>query len=108
LRRLSGQIHSHELAGYFQGPARAFRFRGGSPGSEERTVFTIPIASPAERFVPQSNAFALVHREGKDPAGVYFDTTGGSVFYTRTAGDSWQPLAEHLRPAYSVSTAMHP
>ena len=100
-------------------------------------MFTIPIASPAERFVPegklrvarsrdagkswelltkglpQSNAFALVHREGmssddKDPAGVYFDTTGGSVFYTRTAGDSWQPLAEHLRPAHSVSTAMHP
>jgi len=63
--------------------------------------------------LPQSNAFALVHREGmssddKDPAGVYFDTTGGSVFYTRTAGDSWQPLAEHLRPAHSVSTAMHP
>jgi len=43
-----------------------------------------------------------------DPAGVYFGTTGGSVFYTRNGGNSWQALAEHLPPVYSVSTAVHP
>lgn len=39
------------------------------------------------------------------PAGVYFGTSTGSVYYTRTAGDSWHLLAEHLPPVYSVSVA---
>lgn len=116
-------------------PSR-FGFALAVPAAEEKTLFTIPITSAAERFVPggrlrvarsrdagktwelltkglpQENAFALVHREAmssddKDPAGVYFGTTGGSVFYTRNAGNSWQALAEHLPPVYSVSTALH-
>jgi photosystem II stability/assembly factor-like uncharacterized protein len=114
-----------------------FGFALAVPAAEEQTLFTIPITSAAERFVPggkmrvarsrdggkswqfmtkglpQSNAYALVHREAMssddhDEAGVYFGTTGGSVFYTRNAGDSWQALAEHLPPVYSVSSAVHP
>ncbi len=112
-----------------------FGFALAVPAAEEKTLFTIPITSPAERFVPggqlkvarsrdagktwefmskglpQENAFALVHRgamasDDKADAGVYFGTTGGSVFYTRNAGNSWQALAEHLPPVYSVSTAV--
>ena len=106
------------------------------PAAEEQTLFTIPITSAEERFVPggklrvarsrdggkswqfltkglpQSNAYAMVHREAmtsddNESAGVYFGTTGGSVFYTRNAGNSWQALCEHLPPVYSVSTAVH-
>ena len=116
-------------------PSR-FGFALAVPAAEEQTLFTIPIASPEQRFVPggklrvarsrdagktwqfltkglpQSNAYSLVHREAmssddNDPAGVYFGTTGASVFYTRNAGNSWQALAEHLPPVYSVSTAVH-
>jgi hypothetical protein len=116
-------------------PSR-FGFALAVPAAEEETLFTIPIASSEQRFVPggklrvarsrdagktwqfltrglpQSNAYSLVHREAMssddhDPAGVYFGTTGGSVFYTRNAGNSWQALAEHLPPVYSVSTAVH-
>ena len=109
-------------------PSR-FGFALAVPAAEEQTLFTIPITSPAERFVPggklrvarsrdggkswqfmsnglpQSNAYALVHREAMssdhhDDAGVYFGTTTGSVFYTRDAGNSWQAMAEHLPPVY--------
>jgi hypothetical protein len=39
------------------------------------------------------------------PAGVYFGTAGGQVYYSRNGGDSWQALAEHLPPVYSVSAS---
>ena len=112
-------------------PSR-FGFALAVPAAEEKTLFTIPIKSPEERFVPdgklrvarsrdagktwelmtkglpQSNTFALVYREAMDadacdPAGVYFGTSGGALFYTRDAGDSWQSLAAHLPSVYSVS-----
>ena len=118
----------------FRLPTR-FGFALAVPAAEEQTLFTIPITSAEERFVPggklrvarsrdggkswqfmakglpQSNAYALVHREAMssdhhDDAGVYFGTTCGSVFYSRNAGNSWQSLAEHLPPVYSVSTAV--
>jgi hypothetical protein len=112
-----------------------FGFALAVPAAEEQTLFTIPITSAEQRFVPegklrvarsrdagktwqfmakglpQSNAYALVLREamssdGHADAGVYFGTTGGSVFYSRNAGNSWQALAEFLPPVYSVSTAV--
>jgi hypothetical protein len=39
------------------------------------------------------------------PVGVYFGTGGGQVYYSRNGGDSWQALAEHLPPVYSVSVS---
>ena len=112
-------------------PSR-FGFALAVPAAEPRTLFTIPIASSEERFVPngqlrvarsrdggdtwdllsnglpQTNAYVLVLREAmdaddRDEAGVYFGTSGGSLFYTRDSGDSWETLAEHLPPIYSVS-----
>ena len=114
-------------------PSR-FGFAMAVPAAEEQTVFTIPIHSAAERYVPgghlrvarsrdagqnwelldkglpQENAYVLVLREAMtadacDPAGVYFGTSGGSVFYTRDAGDSWEVLAHDLPPVYSVAAA---
>lgn len=115
-------------------PSR-FGFAMTVPAAEDRTVFTVPIASAEERFVPegkvrvarsrdggdswellsnglpQSNAYVLVLREAmtsdaEDPAGVYFGTSTGSLFYTRDAGDTWESLAEHLPPIYSISAAV--
>ncbi|MGH9774649.1 MAG: WD40/YVTN/BNR-like repeat-containing protein [Candidatus Acidiferrales bacterium] len=116
-------------------PSR-FGFALAVPAAEKQTLFTIPVGSAEARFVPegklrvgrsrdggrswklltkglpQSNAFVLVLREGmtsddRDPAGVYFGTSSGSLFYTRDVGDSWQVLTPHLPPVYSVSAALH-
>jgi len=113
-----------------------FGFALAVPAAEKQTLFTIPIDSAEHRFVPQgqlrvgrsrngektwqlltkglpqSNAFVIILREAmtsddRDPAGVYFGTSTGSLFYTRDAGDSWHVLADHLQPIYSVSAAWH-
>jgi photosystem II stability/assembly factor-like uncharacterized protein len=113
-----------------------FGFALAVPATEKQTLFTIPVDSPEHRFVPQgklrvarsrnggrtwklitkglpqSNAYVLVLREAmtsddRDPAGVYFGTSTGTLFHTRDAGDSWHVLAEHLPPIYSVSPALH-
>lgn len=115
-------------------PSR-FGFALAVPAAEKQTLFTIPIESAERRFVPggklrvarsrdggrswklltkglpQANAFVLVLREAmtsdeRDPAGVYFGTSAGTLFYTRDAGDSWQVLAQHLPPIYSVTAAL--
>jgi photosystem II stability/assembly factor-like uncharacterized protein len=113
-----------------------FGFALAVPASEKQTLFTIPIDSAEERFVPQaklrvarsrdggrswkllakglpqSDAFVLILREAmtsddRDPAGVYFGTSTGALYYTRDAGDSWHVLSAHLPPIYSVSAALH-
>jgi BNR/Asp-box repeat len=116
-------------------PSR-FGFALAVPAAEKQTLFTIPVESAEHRFVPQgklrvarsrdagrtwkllskglpqSNAYVLVLREAmasddRDPAGVYFGTSTGTLFYSRDAGDSWQVLAQYLPPIYSVSAAVH-
>jgi hypothetical protein len=116
-------------------PSR-FGFALAVPAAEKETLFTIPIDSSESRLVPggkllvarsrdagrswkllskglpQVNAFVLVLREAmasddRDPAGVYFGTSTGTLFHTRDAGDSWDVLAQNLPPIYSVSPALH-
>ena len=94
---------------------------------EPNTIYVVPIKSDSEHFVPdgklrvyrsrsggnewepltkglpQSDCYVNVLRDAMavdslDSCGVYFGTTGGQVFYTRDAGDSWHALAEHLPP----------
>jgi hypothetical protein len=57
--------------------------------------------------LPSRNAHLLVLREAMstdsaDPAGVYFGTAAGQVFYTRNEGREWDLLADFLPPVYSV------
>jgi photosystem II stability/assembly factor-like uncharacterized protein len=113
-----------------------FGFGVAVPAAEKETMFTVPIESGENRFVPkgklrvartrnggktwklltkglpQENAFVLVLREAmdsddRDPAGVYFGTSTGTLFHTRDGGDSWHVLAENLPPIYSVSGGIH-
>jgi hypothetical protein len=62
------------------------------------------------RGLPVRDAHITVLREAmssdkESPAGVYFGTSTGAVYYTRTAGDSWDVLAANLPPVYSVTVA---
>lgn len=59
------------------------------------------------RGLPQSHAWVTVLREamdadGRDPCGVYFGTSGGHLFASRDAGESWRPAARYLPRILSV------
>jgi hypothetical protein len=43
-----------------------------------------------------------------DPCGVYFGTTGGQVYGSADAGDSWTPLVRNLPPVLSVEVQTLP
>jgi photosystem II stability/assembly factor-like uncharacterized protein len=60
--------------------------------------------------LPQKNAHVTVLREAMtsdalSPAGVYFGTSGGTLYGTHDAGENWQVVAENLPPVYSVTAA---
>ena len=62
---------------------------------------------PLSRGLPQENCYVNVLREclavdSLDPCGVYFGTTGGQVYCSADAGDSWSAVAEHFPTVLSV------
>jgi hypothetical protein len=98
---------------------------------EPETVYVVPIQSDAERFVhdsklrvfrsrtggkewealtkglPQENCYVNVLREAMsvdtlDKCGIYFGTTGGQVYASADAGDSWAPIVRDLPAVFSV------
>lgn len=98
---------------------------------EPDTVYVVPITSDAVHFppegrlrvyrsrvgggewepladgLPQSNFYENVLRDAMavdrlDPCGLYFGTTGGTVFASPDGGDHWHPIAEHLPRVLSV------
>jgi hypothetical protein len=109
-----------------------FGFALALPASERQTLFTVPIESsyfrcnPKGQFrvarsrdggkkwellgkgLPQKHAHLTVFRDAMcadslAPAGVYVGTETGTLYYSRDSGDTWQVLAEHLPPIYSVT-----
>ena len=61
----------------------------------------------ASRGLPAEHVYVTVLREAmatdsRDPCGVYFGTSGGQVFASPDAGDSWQKLASYLPRVLSV------
>jgi hypothetical protein len=57
--------------------------------------------------LPQSNVYVNILRDAMtvdtlDPCGVYFGTSGGQVYATANAGDSWSPIVRDLPPVLSV------
>ena len=101
------------------------------------TIYVVPIKSDSEHFppdgklrvyrsrtggqewepltkgLPQSDCYVNVYRgaltvDTLDPCGVYFGTTGGQVYASSDAGDSWAPIVRDLPPVLSVETQTLP
>jgi photosystem II stability/assembly factor-like uncharacterized protein len=98
---------------------------------EPETIYVVPIKSDGEHYpldgklrvyrsksggneweeltkgLPQSNCFVNVLRDAMavdslDKCGVYFGTTGGQVYCSPDAGDTWAPIVRDLPAVYSV------
>jgi BNR/Asp-box repeat len=98
---------------------------------EPDTVYVVPIKSDSEHFpldgklrvyrsrtggneweelitgLPQSNCYVNILRDAMavdslDSCGVYFGTTGGQVYASADAGNSWAPIVQNLPAVFSV------
>jgi photosystem II stability/assembly factor-like uncharacterized protein len=98
---------------------------------EPETIYVVPIKSDSEHYVPdgklrvyrsrsggnewealtqglpQKDCYVNVLRDAMavdalDPCGVYFGTTGGQVYGSADAGDSWTPIVRDLPAVLSV------
>ncbi|HUY42144.1 MAG TPA: hypothetical protein VMU98_00085 [Acidimicrobiales bacterium] len=98
---------------------------------EPETLYVLPIKSDSEHFppdgrlrvyrsrsggnewepltkgLPQENCYVNVLRDAMavdnlDECGVYFGTTGGQVYASADAGDTWAPIVRDLPPVLSV------
>jgi photosystem II stability/assembly factor-like uncharacterized protein len=104
---------------------------------EPETVYVVPIKSDAEHFppdgrlrvyrsrtgggewealtkgLPQKDCYVNVLRDAMsvdtlDPCGVYFGTTGGQVYASADAGDSWAAIVRDLPAVLSVEAQALP
>jgi hypothetical protein len=104
---------------------------------EPDTIYVVPIKSDTEHFpldgklrvyrsrsgghewepltkgLPQNNCYVNVLRDAMavdslDPCGVYFGTTGGQVYASADAGDSWAPIVRDLPAVLSVEVQTLP
>jgi photosystem II stability/assembly factor-like uncharacterized protein len=104
---------------------------------EPETIYVVPIKSDSEHYVaegklrvyrsrtggnewealtkglPQSDCYVNVLRDAMavdslDKCGVYFGTTGGQVYASADAGDSWSPIVRDLPGVLSVEVQTLP
>ena len=104
---------------------------------EPQTIYVLPIKSDSEHYVPdgklrvyrsrsggnewepltkglpQRDCYVNVLRDAMavdslDPCGVYFGTTGGQVYASADAGDSWAPIVRDLPAVLSVEVQALP
>jgi photosystem II stability/assembly factor-like uncharacterized protein len=104
---------------------------------EPDTIYVVPIKSDSEHYLPegklrvyrsrtggnewealtkglpQSDCYVNVLRDAMavdslDPCGVYFGTTGGQVYASANAGDSWAPIVRDLPSVVSVEAQTLP
>jgi photosystem II stability/assembly factor-like uncharacterized protein len=104
---------------------------------EPETIYVVPIKSDGEHFVPegklrvyrsrsggnewealtkglpQANCYVNVLRDAMavdslDKCGVYFGTSGGQVYASRDAGDTWSPIVRDLPTVLSVEVQTLP
>jgi photosystem II stability/assembly factor-like uncharacterized protein len=104
---------------------------------EPETIYVVPIESDSQHFppeaklrvyrsrtggnewealtkgLPQQDCFVNVLRDAMavdelDACGIYVGTTGGQVYASADAGDSWQAIAEHLPAVLAVEVQTIP
>jgi len=124
----------HEVSGNLPSD---FGFPIAVHAHEPDTVYVVPIKSDSEHYppggklrvyrsrtggnewealtrgLPQSDCYVNVLRDAMavdslDPCGVYFGTTGGQVYASADAGDSWSTIARDLPSVMSVEVQMLP
>ena len=66
-------------------------------------------SSDLTRGLPQEHCYVNVLRDAMavdslDSCGIYFGTTGGQVYASADAGDTWEPIARNLPAVLSVET----
>jgi len=128
MRSDDGGEHWHDVGGDLP---TDFGFVVDVHAHEPETVYVLPITSDAEHFppegklrvyrsrtggheweplsrgLPQEHCYVDVLRDamavdGLDSCGVYFGTTGGQVYASADAGDTWAPIVRDLPPVLSV------
>ena len=87
---------SSHLRAPVDGKLRVYRSRDGGATWES-----------ASKGLPAEHVYVTVLREAMDidsrkPCGVYFGTSGGQLFATADAGESWEELASYLPRVLSV------
>jgi photosystem II stability/assembly factor-like uncharacterized protein len=104
---------------------------------EPETIYVVPIKSDSEHYppegqlrvyrsrtgghewealtkgLPQAHCYVNVLRDAMavdalEPCGVYFGTTGGQVYVSADAGDSWSPIVRDLPAVLSVEVQTLP
>ena len=104
---------------------------------EPETIYVVPIKSDSEHYppssrlrvyrsrtggnewealtkgLPQRNCYVNVLRDAMsvdslEPCGIYFGTTGGQVYGSADAGDSWKPIVRDLPTVLSVEVQTLP
>jgi len=104
---------------------------------EPETVYVIPIKSDSEHYppegklrvyrsrtggnewepltkgLPQSDCYVNIYRDAMavdtlEECGIYFGTTGGQVYHSADAGDSWVPIVRDLPAVLSVEVQVLP
>ena len=104
---------------------------------EPETIYVIPIKSDSEHFppegklrvyrsrtggnewealtngLPQRDCYVNILRDAMavdslDKCGIYFGTTGGQVYASADAGDTWAPIVRDLPPVLSVEVQTLP
>jgi photosystem II stability/assembly factor-like uncharacterized protein len=134
MRSDDGGENWHEISGNLPSD---FGFVVDVHAHEPETIYVIPIESDSLHYppegklrvyrsksggnewealtkgLPQSNCYHNVLRDAMsvdrlDPCGIYFGTTGGQVYASADAGDSWQAIATDLPRVMSVEAQILP
>jgi photosystem II stability/assembly factor-like uncharacterized protein len=124
----------HEISGNLPSD---FGFPIDVHAHEPNTIYVVPIKSDSEHFppdgklrvyrsrrggnewealtkgLPQRDCYVNVLRDAMtvdslDPCGIYFGTTGGQVYASANAGDSWTPIVRDLPAVLSIEVQMLP
>ncbi len=124
----------HEVSGNLPSD---FGFPIAVHAHEPETIYVVPIKSDGEHYppdgklrvyrsrqggnewealtkgLPQQNCYVNVLRDAMavdtcDDCGIYFGTTGGQIYCSANAGDSWEAIAHNLPAVLSVEVQVIP
>lgn len=134
MRSDNGGEHWHEVSGDLP---TDFGFVIDVHAHEPETIYVVPIKSDSEHYppdgrlrvyrsrsgghewepltngLPQRDCYVNVLRDAMavdslDACGIYFGTTGGQVYVSSDAGDSWNPIVHDLPAVLSVEVQTLP